>query len=180
MAALGTGSRSRCTSFSFQMAHPLSGHLWNAAFLVVSASVALAAERIAAPPARTAASVAGDADVADITSFVVPATTDSILPRFHMTVTVDPFDSRWFAGERSAVASAYAVPTVPTASAAPRLTAILIADERRVAVVDDAMVSVGDVLRDGARVSAIQPDRVFVVEKSGRWRTLTLTNRGTR
>ena len=145
----------------------------------MSASVALAAERIAAPPARTAA-VAGDADVADIASFVVPATTDSIPARFHMTVTVDPFDSRWSGGERSAVASAYAVPTVPAASTTPLLTAILIADERRVAVVDDAMVTVGDVLRDGARVSAIQPDRVFVVERNGRWRTLTLTNRGTR
>jgi hypothetical protein len=57
------------------------------------------------------------------------------------------------------------------------LTAILIADDRRVAVIDDATVSVGDVLSDGSRVSSIQPNRVFVVEKNGRWRTLTLANR---
>ena len=58
------------------------------------------------------------------------------------------------------------------------MTAILIADERRVAVIDEATFKVGDVLRDGARVSAIQADRVWVVEKDGRWQMLTLTARG--
>lgn len=58
------------------------------------------------------------------------------------------------------------------------LTAILVSDDRRVAVIDDAAVSVGDVLPDGARVSAIQPSKVFVVDSKGRFHTLTLTNRG--
>ena len=58
------------------------------------------------------------------------------------------------------------------------LTAILVSDDRRVAVIDDAAVSVGDVLPDGARVSAIQPSKVFVVDNKGRFHTLTLTNRG--
>jgi hypothetical protein len=45
-------------------------------------------------------------------------------------------------------------------------------------VIDESTVTVGDVLRDGARVSAIQPDRVWVVDKDGRWQMLTLTARG--
>lgn len=45
-------------------------------------------------------------------------------------------------------------------------------------MIDEATVKVGDVLRDGARVAAIQTDRVWVVEKDGRWQMLTLTIRG--
>lgn len=99
--------------------------------------------------------------------------------RFRRNVRTDPFETRQVAIAQPDVAPQSGAPTVPSSSAnGRRLTAILVADERRVAVVDDAAVSVGSVLRDGARVAAIQPDRVFVVEKNGRWRTLTLTNRG--
>jgi hypothetical protein len=163
------------------MAHQLSGHLWNAAILVASASVALAAERLTAPSKRPASSGALDAAAGDIASFVAPLRADSVLPRFHMSVWSDPFGRRLDAGAQSGVASATSRPTVPPASATGRaLTAILISDKRRVAVIDDAAVGVGDVLRDGARVSAIQPDRVWVVEKNGRWRMLTLSNQGTK
>jgi hypothetical protein len=56
------------------------------------------------------------------------------------------------------------------------LTAILIVSEdRSVAVIDDAVVSVGDKLADGARVDAIRSDRVSVVERNGQKRVLTLT-----
>ena len=181
MAALGTASFWRCTSFSFQMAHQLSGHLWNAAILVASASVALAADRLTAPPKRAGSGVGLDAgSVDDIAGFVVPMRSDSDLPRFHMSVWIDPFNRRGAVVEPS-VASDAGAPTVRSSSSASRgLTAILISNERRVAVIDDATVGVGDVLRDGARVSAIQPDRVWVVEKNGQWRMLTLSNRSAR
>jgi Flp pilus assembly protein CpaB len=55
------------------------------------------------------------------------------------------------------------------------LTAILISDQRSVAVIDEAVVGVGDRLPDGARVDAIQSDRVVVVERNGQRRVLTLT-----
>jgi len=71
------------------------------------------------------------------------------------------------------VASPRGTPTV-SSGRTRQLTAILVADNRPVAVIDDEVVSVGDVLRDGARVSRIQADRVFLVEKNGKWRTLTL------
>ena len=117
----------------------------------------------------------------DIGNFVARGAPDSVSSGFYQSVTVDPFEKGRTSVEPSGVASAATVPTVPSSSAGgTRLTAILVADDRRVAVIDDATVSVGDVLPDGARVSAIQPDRVWVVDRNGRWRMLTLTNRGTK
>lgn len=164
------------------MAQHLSRHLWNAAILGASALVALAANRVAAAPARTGAPTTAEvAGLADIGNFVGRGMSDSVGRGGYQSVTVDPFENRPSSVAQSGVASPAAAPTVPSSSAGgSRLTAILVADDRRVAVIDDATVSVGDVLPDGARVSAIQPDRVWVVDKNGRWRMLTLTNRGTR
>ena len=161
------------------MAHQLSGHLWNAAILLASASVALAAERLTAAAKRPGATGAIDAS-ANVAGFVVPLGADSEFPRFHMNAWSDPFALRADVGPQQSVASPASLPTVPASSAGRGLTAILVSDDRRVAVIDDATVGVGDVLRDGARVSAIQPDRVWVVDKSGRWRMLTLMDRGSR
>jgi hypothetical protein len=156
-------------------------HLWNAALLLAAAAIALAADRL------SAASAAGPAGAPpaspDVAPFVAPLARDSALPIFRQIVAIDPFDGHALRTARPTVASGAATPTVPTAPAArPRggrqLTAILIADERRVAVIDESTVTVVDVLRDGARVSAIQPDRVWVVDKDGRWQMLTLTARG--
>jgi hypothetical protein len=165
------------------MAHQLSGHLWNAALLVVSASVALAADRIGGGTASSRVVATGSLDAAalgDVGDFMMPIGADVVLPRYRMNVRIDPF-GRLTAVEQADVASQGSARTVASSPAQGRgLTAILIADQRRVAVIDDAAVGVGDVLRDGARVAAIQPDRVFVVGKNGRWRTLTLTNGGNR
>ena len=113
---------------------------------------------------------------------MVPGRATRDVPSFAHSVAVDPFDHDAHAGGRSTVALDEATPTVPSAptaqSAGRRLTAILIADERRVAVIDETAVAVGDVLRDGSRVSAIQPDRVWVVERNGGWQMLTLSTRG--
>jgi len=136
------------------------------------------ADRLSAAPARAGAAGVSVGAIGDVASFVTPVGTASALPRFQLTIPVDPFDDRRRPSYQAAVASQTGTPTVPTVAAGSALTAILIADERRVAVIDDAIVRVGDVLRGGARVAAIHPDRVSVVEKDGRWRTLTLTNRG--
>ena len=161
------------------MAHQLSGHLWNAAILLTSASVALAAERLTMVAKRPGTSGAIDAS-GDVASFVAPLGAVSEFRRFHATMWNDPLGHRVDVEPQQGVASAARRPTVPASSAGHGLTAILVSDERRVAVIDDATVGIGDVLRDGARVSAIQPDRVWVVDKSGRWRMLTLMNRGGR
>jgi hypothetical protein len=162
------------------MAQHLSRHLWNAAIFGASALVALAANRVAAAPARPAIPAVADvAGLGDVGQFVGREAPDSVAQGYFESLTVDPFAYRPTSVEQSGVAPSALIPTVPSSPAERnRLTAILVADDRRVAVVDDAMVSVGDVLPDGARVSAIQPDRVWVVDRIGRWRMLTLTNRG--
>jgi len=159
------------------MAQQLSGHLWNAALLALALLVALAANRLTASPQIAAARSAPGAAWGDISGFVAPLPFDSMVPPFRMPVRVDPFGAG--VGE-AAVASLAGDHTVRSSSEPDggRLTAILVADERRVAVIDDAAVGVGVVLPDGARVTAIQPNRVFVVDTKGRWQTLTLTNRG--
>jgi hypothetical protein len=172
-------------SISKMFPHQLSlrsrSHLWNAALLLAAAAIALAAERLSAAPEP--GPVGAPSASPEISPFVAPLAADSALPSFRQIVAVDPFDSRGGRTPQSTVASGGPVPTVTSAPTARpqggrQLTAILIADERRVAVIDESTVKVGDVLRDGSRVSAIQPDRVWVVEKDGRWQMLTLTTRG--
>src|SRR6266513_2303748 len=176
MVVLGTGFRWPCTSFSCHMAsHHLSEHLWNAAMFVVAALVALAADRVAASSHPIAPGSLDVGALREIADFVAPVRPDSGMPRYRADTHSDPLDSR-VAEPHADVASQAGIPAVRAVPAPNRLTAILVSDERRVAVIDEAMVSVGDVLSDGARVTAIQRDRVFVIEKNGHWRTLTLTN----
>jgi len=135
---------------------------------------------VTAEPKRPVGPGGADANGWNVAGFVAPLRPDSDLPRFHMSVWADPLGHGSDVSAQQSVASATSRPTVPPSSAGGGLTAILVSDDRRVAVIDDATVGVGDVLRDGARVSAIQPDRVWVVDKNGRWRMLTLANRGIR
>ena len=158
------------------MAQHLSGHLWNAAIFALAAAIGVAAERLTSPPPGPGIP-SRDPLGADISSYVAPLGFDSLVPPFRIPVRADPFDRR--AADIPAVASGRTPPTVRTSAGRSRvLTAILVSDDRQVAVIDDEVVRVGDVLPDGARVSAIQPNKVFVVDSKGRWQTLTLTNRG--
>lgn len=140
----------------------------------MAAAVALAAERLAGEPARAVATSRDAGE--DIGSFVTPVGSDWMLPSFRMSVGIDPFSGQAADQPREvgAVREVGAGSSVPAAGR--RLTAILVADNRRVAVIDDATVNVGDLLRDGSRVSAIQPDRVWVVDKNGQWQVLSLRN----
>jgi hypothetical protein len=145
-------------------------------------AIAVAAERLSssAAPAAPAAARSGGLGGSDISGFIARPGFDSMVPAFRMTVRIDPFGP----GASSAipaVASGAGTRTVrpsATNSSGRVLTAILVANDRRVAVIDDAAVGVGDVLSDGTRVSAIQPSKVFLVDTKGRFHTLVLTNRG--
>jgi len=142
----------------------------------MAATIAVAADRLTSTSLSVTTRVATGADISE---FVAPIGFDSMIPPIRTPVRIDPFDATDAERFDSPVASWPASPTVRTPSSGGRLlTAILVADDRRIAVIDDAVVGVGDVLPDGARVSAIQPNRVFVVDSKGRWHTLTLTNRG--
>ena len=59
-------------------------------------------------------------------------------------------------------------------------SAILITQDRRSAVIDDQIVSVGDVLGGGARVVAIERDHVEIVTPAGVRRRLTVQPGGSR
>lgn len=81
----------------------------------------------------------------------------------------DPFTERLYIAEPApAPARAPAVESGWVASA------ILITNDRRSAVVNDEIVSVGDVVPGGARVVAIERDRVVIVTPAGVRRTLTV------
>lgn len=155
----------------------LSGHLPSAALLALSAAIALAADRLATSPvgATGARTDAGG----DVAPFMTPVSPDAAAARVEVRVPVDPFSRSGPSTDHSGVASGARSGSVSsTPSAGQRLTAILIADERRIAVIDDATVKVGDVLRDGARVAVIDPDRVWLADRNGRMRLLTLSTRG--
>ena len=110
--------------------------------------------------------------VGDLGDFAAATAGDTSARSAAVVSMVEPFA----AGDDEAAISVASPEGNPTVSSgrARQLTAILVADNRPVAVIDDEVVSVGDVLRDGARVARIQSERVFVVEKNGKWRTPTL------
>lgn len=139
--------------------------------LLTAAAVALTAERISAAPAGPAARRIPT--VGDIGAFVAAAPADSTTAGPIVVAEVEPFGGR--GNPPISVASPGRSPTV-NSGRTRQLTAILVAENRPVAVIDDEVVSVGDVLRDGARVARIQTERVFLVEKNGKWRTLTLSS----
>ena len=157
-----------------------SGHLWSVAILASALVVALAAERFSADPRGPGVRVRGAEDFGDIAGFVAPMGAAAALSRFETQVRVDPLEGD--DGSRIAsfpVARAGGTPTVITSGSASgrpsrQLSAILIADNRPLAVIDDQVVGVGARLKDGARISSIQGDRVWVVETNGKWRMLTL------
>jgi hypothetical protein len=147
--------------------HPVSGHLLNAAALALAASVALAVDRYSIGPAANPRGLDGLSDVAEF----VGASRAGSVARREVTLPVDPFER----GGANSVASPRNASTVSGGAASTRqLTAILVANNKPVAVIDDEVVGVGDLLKSGARVSRIQSDRVFLIEKNGQWRTLTL------
>jgi hypothetical protein len=132
---------------------------------------ALAAERLAARARAPLPQLAGIAALGDIGEFVAPASVELAGEMALPPLRVDPF------GGSSAVFPVAPGARTPTVSgrAGRQLTAILIADDRPVAVIDGVVVNLGDVLPDGGRVASIRSDRVAISEKNGQMRVLTLS-----
>lgn len=135
--------------------------------------VALAAERLSAGARAPIAGGASLAALGDIGGFMTPLQGGTDVPVSSASLHSDPFD----AGARAGfpVAQAPGTPTV-RARAGRQLTAILVADDRPVAVIDGALVNVGDVLPDGGRVASIRGDRVAISERNGQMRVLTIAS----
>ena len=139
--------------------------------LLAGTATALAAERLAAgarvplPPGATMAALG------DISGFVSPVEPRTDAYRAEAALHADPFGQATQAG--FPVARGQGAPTV-NARRGRQLTAILIADDQPVAVIDGALVNVGDVLPDGGRVASIRADRVAISERNGQMRVLTI------
>lgn len=134
--------------------------------------IGLAADRLTAT-AATGASDRG-ADTNAVGPFLAPVEGNAPAATADVQVGRDPFATLPNQGAK-AVAPVVPGPTV-NASRRParQLTAILIADDRPIAVIDGEVVKVGDVLPDGATVASIREDRVSLRERDGRWRVVTL------
>ncbi len=142
--------------------------------LAAAALIALTVEVIGVRPGPTREAAA--LSPPDIDEFLAPLQQGRPAGGFAAGAVSDPLAP---GGTRRAVGDAVApgsgVPTVSSSGrAGRRLTAILIVDDRPVAVLDDIVVGIGDRLADGARVAGIRADRVEVVEKNGQRRVLTL------
>jgi hypothetical protein len=94
----------------------------------------------------------------------------------------EPFDDPFETPQSQPAAAPAAVVIGPGPAVIPRralvVSAILISDIRRVAVIDNALFSVGDQLPGGARVAAIEKDRVVVVQLDGIRRSLPVESGG--
>jgi hypothetical protein len=141
--------------------------------LVLAASAALAVEFLA----RSAGSTAGTRNApAEIDSLLVPVRGTSGTSGSGVRLSSDPLAPRQAGSSMPTVAPRGGVSTVSSSGRRTRrLTAILTVDQRSIAVIDDQIMKVGDRLPDGARVDAIEADRVSVVEQNGQRRVLTLT-----
>lgn len=144
-----------------------TGHLWNAAILLAAIVVALAADRLSRVSVTGASQ--DPASFGDIAAFTAAPGGDSAINAYVSTISADPLEPR-----ATQVAAPVAASGERPAARTARLTAILIADDRRVAVVDERAVSVGDVLTDGSRVAAIQANKVFLSKRNGQMLVLTL------
>lgn len=126
-------------------------------------------DRVAAASAATPTSSRANAVTDDISRYSTPLVADTLVRALDPRPASDPFGN---------VRPMVSVPSAGTTTPAPRgpqLTAILIAEDGSVAVIDDEAVSVGGRIKTGERVASIQADRVWVVKPNGQWRMLTLS-----
>lgn len=143
--------------------------------MVLAASAALAAESISRVPLSAKPVTVGlPADIDEL--LAAQATERGPLPG-EVRLRSDPLADRRATVAPGTVAPRGGVSTVSSSGRrGRRLTAILISDDRSVAVIDEAVVLVGDRLPDGSLVAEIRSDRVSVVERNGQRRVLTLTS----
>ncbi|MEX2179721.1 MAG: hypothetical protein WD801_13475 [Gemmatimonadaceae bacterium] len=137
---------------------------------MTAALVALTVEQLSADPRGPA--TARDDAMDDVGAFMTPGLVGLPFDRPEVRLQFDPFVS---ARRQLDVAPTPGTPTVSASRRTRQLTAILIADDRPVAVIDGTVVSVGDMLSDGARITAIRADRVAVMERNGQHRALTMS-----
>ena len=99
----------------------------------------------------------------------VPAKTASPAPEYTLGGT-DPFAKVSRNELRPIAVGGFSGPVAPRWV----VSTIMITENRRVAVINNALASVGTVLPGGARVLAIEPDHVVLVESNGARREVSV------
>lgn len=161
---------------------------WNAPTWIVAGGLLLMAALVAAsqlmvpdPPQRLAFPSAGD--LGELEAYLDPAELD--LPQSagvpeSVNIPGDPFRARaaptWSADVREPGRSRDPGGAESAGTQAPRwnLSAIMIAGDRRIAILNDRMVRPGDSLEDGVRVQSVEPDHIIIVRADGQRRRLDL------
>lgn len=143
--------------------------------LVVAAAVAVALVGastlwVPGPPRRMALPTASE--LVELERYLVPVTADETRVGVPPRVVIDgsPF--------RAPPVAVEAAPLSPRPATAPAprwtVTAIMIAGDRRVAIVNDRLVRPGHRFDDGARIEAVERDHVVLITPSGQRRRLEL------
>lgn len=104
----------------------------------------------------------------------IPSATDSIAPRR------DPFLGQpvpRVAAEKQP-AGADEAPPARANTEAWRVTTTLMAGNRRAALINDALVYVGDPLPDGSRLTTVERDHVVVTDQKGAAHTVAVAKEG--
>lgn len=170
----------------------MTGLRWNGTAWLLAGAVLLTAILVLAslllapdPPQRMAIPTAGE--LLELASYLDPGPTDvsgGAEPSETITIDGDPFADAWVgAGWDGGAPSGWSGEgrgggEAPGAGAVrgPRwtLSAVLIAGERRTAILNDQLVRPGDRLEDGTRVEVVERDHVVIVTPGGERRRLEL------
>lgn len=169
----------------------MTGLRWNGAAGLLAGGALLAAGLVLAsvvlapdPPPRMALPTAGE--LMELESYLDPAPADlaeDAAPTETILIEGEPFAGAVAAGEwRGGRAGAPSVGAGEGRRAEgesggrPRwtLSAVLIAGERRTAILNDQLVRPGDRLEDGTRVEVVESDHILIVTPGGDRRRLEL------
>lgn len=138
--------------------------VWIAAATVTTLVLVARALLLPGPPQRTPLPAASD--LQRLSAYLEPTSAVVTTPQ-QVTVRGDPFRSPLLAGSAGGREGGQATTGSP---AGPRWTvsAVLITDDRSVAVVNDRLVRAGDTVDGGATVVAVERDHVILRTAGGR------------
>lgn len=153
-------------------------HFWTGVMLVVLAIIGATAWRSLRMSPRAAAPAASP--VADLEPLLPYAAPPVDTARIAALTPPTPLISRDpFVAEGPAVVAVQSGrPAEPARveTNAPTLTAVLITQSRRAAVINDVLIDLGSRLGDGTRLTAVERDHVVLTDANGVRRTLTLSD----
>jgi len=153
-------------------------HFWTGITLVVLAIIAVTAWRSLRMSPRVVAPTASPvADLEPLLPYAAPPADTARVAALTPTAPAaarDPFVVE--APPAVALQSGRPADQPHVETNAPTVSAVLITQFRRAAVINDVLVDLGGRLADGARLTAVERDHVVLTDANGVRRTLTLSD----